>query len=243
MTDTPTLGLMCPSMGSHEPAVDSWITHMTTPHTLVSILKETIGPEAGFLSKCQRFHVADRRDIQGYLHSDLIIHEQGWDARVLREFHDSTVAVVGFVGAQGLAHDDIYKIPYDYTQLARFDVTSNLTDADVHGSRDAAGRRVAVIDSCAVLVCRSFLAGLGGWPIARYPDSSHCSDLWLCSMAHRHGMCVRMVGVSCTHLSGGKGEAGSRWLEAHGTDQGLHRRAHELIYDDFRDLLPLRVAP
>lgn len=227
-------------MGGHEDAVTSWQDTMSKPWPIV-VKDATEGDNAGFLVKCDQGWRETDTTVIGYLHSDLYILEHNWDQRVLAEFGDPEVGVVGFVGALGLGHPDIYKLPYDYQQLARYGVVSNLTDAEVHGERWTGSRRVAVVDSCAVFTRRSFLERIGGWPVERYPNSSHCSDLWLCCNARRHDSSIVMVGVACTHRSGGKGLAGSHWLNTHGGDTTLHRRAHELIYEDFRDVLPIRV--
>lgn len=233
-----SLTLACPSMGGHEEAVVSWQDTMSKPWPVV-VDATTEGPEAGFLTKCEKAWRGTNATIIGYLHSDLFIHEHKWDKRVLQAFDDENVVVVGFVGATHLGHPDIYRVPYDYHQLARADVWSNLTDAESHGGRDAGTRKVAVVDSCAVFTRREFLDRVGGWPVERFPDSSHCSDLYICCRAHRLGASVQLVGVSCTHRSGGKGEAGTRWLDDRGGDLAIHRRAHEVLYDEMRDVLPI----
>lgn len=236
-----SLAVVCPSMGSHEDAVTSWQDTMTKPWP-IRIMAETEGEEAGFLAKCDRGWRETDATIIGYLHSDLTIHEWGWDVRVLHEFQDERVAVVGFVGATRLGHDDLYKTRYDYRQLARGDVWSNLTDAESHGGRDGGSREVAVVDSCAVFVRREFLGRVGGWPLDRYPNTSHCSDLWICAMARRLGQSCRMVGVVSTHRSGGRGGAGTDWLNARGGDMAMHREAHVRLAEDFRDVLPIRIG-
>ncbi len=237
-----SLELICPSMSGHEEAVTTWQDTASKPWK-VTILDETKGDHAGFLTKCESGWRGTDAAVIGYLHSDLFIHEFNWDLRVLAEFTKPNVAVVGFVGAQQLGHEDLFKVPYHFSQLARGDVWSNLTDWRSHGKQEVGSRRVAVIDSCGVFVRRSFLGKCGGWPVDRYPNSSHCSDLWLCCMAHRLGMHSHMVGVTCTHRSGGKGTTGASWLDARGGDTKLHREAHELIYSDFRDVLPIKVQP
>ena len=236
-----TLEVVCPSMGGHVAALESWQKHATREHTYTVDIT-TCGEHAGFLYKCQKGYEESTADVIGYLHADLTIHEKGWDDRVLKEFEWPTVAVVGFVGATRLGHDDIYRVPYDFRQLARGDVWSNLTDAEAHGQRDSGSRPVVVLDSCAIFVRREFLKRVGGWPIGRLPNTSHCSDLWICATAARLGRQVRMVGVSCTHASGGKGASGSKWLDARGGDTLLHRRAHEQVYELLRGVLPLRVG-
>lgn len=235
-----SLELFCPSTGGHEEARQTWLDTMSKPWAIM-IDSTSEGDDAGFLNKCQNFYKFSEADIQAYLHSDLFIHEHGWDQRVLAEFDDPQVGVVGFVGAKRLGYEHIYKVLYDHTQLARADVFSNLTDAEVHGRRETGSQPAAVLDSCALMVRRSLLDRCGGWPVRSYPNNPHCTDLWLCLMARRHGQSVRMVGVGCTHRSGGKGEIGSKWLEQHGTDIVHHRRAHEITYDQFRDVLPVVV--
>ncbi len=236
-----SLALFCPSTGGHEEAVTTWVDTLSKPWG-VTVDAETVGDSAGFLTKCDKFWRTCDAEIIGYLHSDLYMLEHGWDARILAEFEDKQVAVVGVVGALRLGSDDLYRTPYRFTQLARGDVFSNLTDWEVHGAKESGSRRVAVIDSCGVFVRRMLLARIGGWPVDQYPNSSHCSDLWLCCMAHRYGLNVRMVGVACQHRSGGKGGAGSQWLTDRGGDDKMHKAAHSLIYSQFRDVLPIRVS-
>lgn len=236
-----SMEIWCPSTGGHEDARTTWEDTRSRPID-IHVLTETVGEGAGFLRKCEYAWRHSNADMIAYFHSDLAIHEHGWDQRVLAEFEDPSVAVVGFVGATGLGHENIFKTPYAYTQLARYDVWGNLTDAEAHGNRDAGSRNVAVVDSCAVCVRRSFLASVGGWPVERYPNTSHCSDLWICCAARRAGMRVRMVGIGCTHASGGKGAQGVAWLDERGGDVALHRGAHRVTYDEFRDVLPIRVT-
>ena len=241
-----SLAIFVPSTGGHEAAVTSWADTASAPWP-IDIDAATEGEAAGFLTKCDAAWRRTDATVIGFLHSDLTIHEHGWDQRVLAEFAndragDRQVGVVGFVGARQLGMDDFGKLPYKLTQLARGDVVSNLTDAEVHGARRVDPCEVAVVDSCAVFVRRELLTRCGGWPVTRYPNNPHCSDLWICLSALRLGYAVRFVGVACSHRSGGKGQAGSKWLESHGGDSEHHVAAHRLIAEDFRSLLPVRVA-
>ena len=236
-----SLSIVCPSLGGHEAAMTSWLDTMTKPWTI--FVDETAkGDAAGFLTKCDKWWRGTDATVVGFLHADLTIHEAGWDQRVLEAFEDENVGVVGFVGATRLGVDEIYKVPYDYRQLARGDVWSNLSDWSEHGGHETGTRAVAVLDSCAVFCRHSLLDRIGGWPVSRYPNSSHCSDLWICCMAARLHMQTHMVGVAATHRSGGRGSLGEAWLNDRGGDQKLHRLAHELIYEDFRPELPLRIV-
>lgn len=176
------------------------------------------------------------------LHDDLTILEHGWEYRVLHEFGDPSVAVVGFGGALAIGRDDIYKTPYHYIQLARDGFMSNLRDAETHGTRFRDACDVAVLDSFSIIVRRSFLDDIGGWPVDRYPHS-HMQDVWICLKAWEAGKRVRLVGVECEHTSGGRGPEYAKWVETTpwGSDEAMHRESHRLVYDEFRNILPLRV--
>src|SRR5260370_39182009 len=101
-----SLALCCPSTGGHEEAVTSWSDTISRPWP-ITVDAETVVDSAGFLTKCNKFWRTCDADIIGYLHSDLFTLENGWDQRVLGEFQDERVGVVGFVGALGLRERDI----------------------------------------------------------------------------------------------------------------------------------------
>ena len=237
-----SLELFIPAMGpTWQEAATAARDTMSKPWNVeVDDLAE--GEDAGYLSKVQRFHDRTHATVEGLIHADLYLLEKSWDQRVLAQFEDEKVGVVGIVGARRLGHADIYKIPYDYTQLARADVLSNLVDAEAHGARFVGETEVAVLDSCALFVRHSLLDVLGGWPVSTYPNNTHCTDLWISLMARRRGLQTKLVGVKASHRSGGKGDAGVRWLDERGGDVAQHRKAHELTYDQFRDVLPVRIG-
>lgn len=234
--------ILCPSTGGHEEAIQSW--HDTAGNDLCVHVDVTIeGDGAGYLQKAQQFYLNCHSDVLGILHSDLYIHEEHWDQRILAEFGDPSVAIVSFGGSKRHGTADIYKVPYDYKQLARSPFISNLTDAEVHGTRATGSLEVAVVDSMSLFVRREFLDRIGGWPVATFPPS-HCADYYLCLMSHRHGYKIRMVSVSCTHKSGGVGLAGwdyGKWISRTKwkSDEECHRVGHELCYREFRDVLPV----
>ena len=242
-----TLLIACPSTGGHEPALDSWVNTISHPHVIA--VDDTIeGEGAGWLHKVQGIYQASGQDIIAYFHNDLTIHQTGWDEVVLAQFDDPSVAIVSFNGALGHGADDIYYTPYQTVQLARYHFMSNLTDAEAHGRRWLHPCNVATVDSFSMIIRRTFLDEIGGWPIDRYPPS-HASDYWICLMAHRHGYKVRYVPISCTHTSGGVRGDGRfdypKWIAATKwkSDANCHKISHELIYNDFGDILPVRVSP
>lgn len=178
-------------------------------------------------------------NILAYLHDDCIIHDPDWKDRVIREFDDPSVGLVGFGGALGHGSPDLYKAPYDYKQLGRSDFMSNMSDAESHGTRFTGSRDVAVIDGFTLIVRREVLEKSGGWPV-NTPVGYVGYDYWLSCMTRRIGYRIRLVGVPCTHLGGrtfvrlGLGQGPEHWEQ--------YLAAHQYIYDTFRSELPYRVS-
>jgi GT2 family glycosyltransferase len=197
----------------------------------------------GSYDKMYRSSETKDADVLAYIHDDVTVYEKGWDARVLKEFENPEVGVVGFGGALQHGADQIYKLPYDYKQLARWLYKSNVDDAEVHGERFTGACDVAVVDGFAIVVRRSLLDRCGGWPVDTYPPH-HNYDYWICCMAHRLGYRVRCVGVRCQHHGGGTavGAAYHQWCSGTkwGSDAAMHQAGHRLVYEEFRDVLPWR---
>ncbi len=298
-----SLAIFVPSTGGHEEAVHSWLLHEHLPWEV--FVDPTIeGEGAGYLQKVQHYYKNTDADVIAYFHSDLFIREFGWDERVLREFEDPNVVLVSFFGAKELGRPNIYVDPYDYRQLARGGCWSNMRDAEMHGQRCIGSMDVAMIDSFSLIVRRSFLDQIGGWPVNHqcrlYEDlwepcrccgyhcrvcnqrwyrvgiapgteigqilapspsvcegfpvrpkdfpPSHGSDMWLCMMAARHKKKVRLIGIYCSHSSGGvRGDgrfdypawaATTKW----GSDAAMHAWWHQYLYSEFKDVLPIKVA-
>ena len=203
-------------------------------------------PNIGLVPKMQK--VYDwflQEDILCYVHEDVTCHEPNWHERVLAEFTDPRVAVVGFGGATGIGVDDIYKTRYEISQLQRIGYASNQRDWEIHGTRETGAKDVAVVDGFFMAVRREFLREIGGfrWFSHRF----HCYDTALCLMAHRKGWKVRMVGVECTHhgASFSASPEYKKWCHENGTTmEREHEEPHRWMYDwdVARDLLPFRVS-
>jgi len=183
----------------------------------------------------QRIYEGSDQPIIAHLHDDLIIHEDGWDRRVLAEFENPKVGIVGFAGAPGHGHPDMYKQPYTPSSMGRVGFKSNLRNAEVHGARFTGSCEVAVIDGLAIFVRRELLDRCGGWP---RKDSSPIGYFlyteWLCCMAHRLGYTIRLVGVDCDHLGG----------KSTGLNPSMRvdfDAEHKWLYENMRDVLPWRV--
>lgn len=200
-----------------------------------------VNGQQGMLPAYQAAFEICKADVLAFLHDDLIVKEpyqEVW-SRVLDEFQDPQVGLLGFGGAKDHGDPQIYKIPYDYRQLGRSRFMSNMEDAEVHGQRFTGSTEVAVLDGFALIVRRELLEKAGGWPIGT-PIGYVAYDYWLCCMAHRLGYEIRLVGVACKHYGGatfvklGHGKSEAAWQQ--------YVDAHRYIYDEFRDVLPWRCA-
>ena len=183
-----------------------------------------------------------RANILCIVHDDVEVFDPHWAQRVVAEFADPQVAIVGFGGALGIGLPEIYKVPYSINQLQRRLYMSNQTDWQVHGTRETGARDVAVIDGYFMAIRMSFLDEVKGW--SWFPFNFHCYDTCMCLMALRRGYRVRMAGVECTHHGGGTSTKAvyNDWCKVHGTTPELeHSEPHRWMFREFSDLLPLWV--
>ncbi len=171
-------------------------------------------------------------DIICYMHDDVEVFEKNWDIRVLKEFEDPTIGVVGFGGALGLGMGDLYDPPYEIRKFARQQFMSNMRSAELHGARFTGERDVSCFDGFAIFVRRELLKKMGGWPVST-PIGYWWYDQMLGCEAKRRGYRCRLVGVDCEHL-GGKSPS----IVPEDNDA-----CHRYMYENYRDVLPLRVQP
>lgn len=221
--------------------VKSWERTVSTTHE-TTLRENTTDENLGVTGSLQHIYKHSFAPILCYLHSDVEIFEQGWDQRVLAEFDDPSVGVVGFGG--GLQHGtkDIYKTPYALSQLARGGYLSNVRDADHHGTRFQGSCDVAVLDGFCLVVRRGLLDRVGGWPVASLPF--HCYDYWACITTHKLGYRVRLVGVDCQHHGGATSTtpAYQEWSQRilGKTDAQVHAESHRWIYEYGLGYIPWR---
>ncbi len=198
----------------------------------------------GLVGAYQKLYEDQREahEVIAFSHDDVTIHEP-WAQAIAHEFHmDPKVAIVGLGGAKGIGVADIYKTPYQIQQLQRIEYRSNQTDYEIHGARETGACDVAVVDGFFMAVRTSFLDQIGGWKW--FPHRFHMYDVALCLMAHRHGWKVRIVGVNCTHWGGGTSTTADYVQDCR--DRGTsvereHTEPHTWCYNEFRDMLPLRI--
>ena len=183
-------------------------------------------------------------DVIMYIHDDVTVHAADWRRRVEVIFECRPDCVcVGFGGATQLGHDNLYKESYRLPNLARQGYVSNQTDWKTHGGLEKGDKQVAVVDAFFMAVRTDFLRSVGGWPVDHL--THHCLDLWLACEAARHGKQVWMTGVNCTHHGGGSSTKPTykkaKWLQG-GTLEEDHQRPHRWLFDEYRDVLPIKVG-
>ena len=175
-------------------------------------------------------------DILAYIHDDVQMFEDGWDARVLAEFADPAVGIVGFGGALRHGSPDLYRAPYAVNQLARAGYRSNTRDWFNHGKLLTGACNAAVHDGFALICRREFLDRVGGWSQIQGNADFLCYDYAICALARRHGYKIRVVGVDCMHYGGGTSVAV-------GVRQDDYDRSHRWFYEEFTDVIPCEVEP
>lgn len=181
-----------------------------------------------------------------YSHNDVQMIEWGWDeklARLLRTLE--TPGVCGMFGAKGIGTHDIYKAPYHYTQMMRWDCIT------VQSMLDAGARlimadyeRIMVLDGFSLIVnsdmIRSAFAFGGRFDHERFPVH-HMYDQDICVTSHYGGFKNYVLDIDCRH-HGGVTSTRERWAEPLGsTDLKIHREAHRVFYEKWRGRLPVSV--
>lgn len=190
----------------------------------------------GVVGAYEKLYRLSTADVLMYVHNDVYVRERGWDERLLQEFTDPTVGVVGLGGAIRHGHPDLYKVPYHLPHLARSRYISNVDDAETHGERFTGSRDVAVLDGFVVAVRRSLLDRMGGWSaINGRTDRFFCYDYAMCGWARRLGYRVRVVGVRCHHTGG---QTSVKVKDNPITGQQAYDESHRWFYENFRDVLP-----
>lgn len=176
----------------------------------------------------------DTTDYIFFPHNDLLIHEKGWDEKLIRILEGlSDCGVAGFYGAKGLGAPNIYKIPYEMSQLARFENVSNCIRMNpaIHGFRPIRGEteEVAVMDGFSIIVRTELLNKTGGFDRSYPPHHNYDNDICLESMDKGYKNYV--ISMDADHL-GGRTDVGEDWAKPFGkTKAEIHRDAHPVMYN------------
>jgi hypothetical protein len=205
-------------------------------------------------------------DVIACLHDDFEIMEHDWDRKVLKYFTRRwDIGLLGFGGATGLGALDMYQKPYDPMSLARTGFRSDLVDAEVHGVRSVLAERVACLDGFSQIGRREFWEGYRNPMAANDPLRHellwslrpwhvledlgivhHLYDGLLGAIAARNNWETWYVPLRAKHWGGrtAVGDPGYQdWAKQQDPqgDQGFWEQAHRIGYEQFQDVLPLRV--
>lgn len=245
--------------------IESWRDTALNRNLVVHVLingAPYLGTVPAFRQGMQEILLMSGADVIACLHDDFEIEESRWDEKVLRHFErHPECGLAGFGGAVGLGTDDLYKAPYDPMQLARIGFRSNLIDAEAHGLRSLLPERVACLDGFSQVGRRDFWEGFqrqvdkriryqvddAPWTmLGKLGMVHHWYDGALGALAARYGWDTWYLPLRGKHHGGqtAVGDAGyGEWAktQVEGGDQGFWQAAHRLGYDEFRDVLPLRV--
>jgi len=190
----------------------------------------------GVVGSYQWMYEGSGEPILCYLHDDVICREEGWDVRLLKEFEDPKVGLVGFGGALAHGSSELYKRPYELTNLRRMGYLSNVDDAEVHGERFSGSCDVAVLDGFCLCIRRSVLDRIGGWKILIDAYIGFIAyDYVICALVRRLGYRIRVVGCRCHHRGGGTS------VKINVDRQAEYDYAHRWCYENLRDVLPYKV--
>jgi|SRR5215510_3229291 len=223
-------------MQDHVPSkIQEWCINAKPGKTHVRF--NTPEDNRGIVGSYQALYMESDEEVLCYLHDDVICREQDWDKRILKEFEDEKVAIVGAGGATRHGTRDLYKQPYHLPNLRRDGYCSNVDDAETHGERFDGSKDVAVLDGFGLFVRRSFLDRIGGWSLVARGCDFYCYDYAICAIARRYGYRIRVVGLRCHHLGGATSTKGVEGI----TGQEAYDKSHRWFYEEFRDVMPYEV--
>lgn len=187
-----------------------------------------------------------------YTHNDVMIHEKGWDTKIVRLLEAEEerskvlgylpkVGVAGFYGAKGIGTLDIYHSEYRMQQMIRLGNVSNCNrmNAAVHGFRPIQGEveDVAVMDGFSLIVNVDLLKKIDGFD-RNYPPH-HMYDNDICLESLDKGYRNIVIPMDAEHL-GGRTDVGEDWTKNMGmTKQEVHQAAHPVFYNKWS---PVNVA-
>lgn len=176
----------------------------------------------------------DITDYIMFIHTDTLIHEKGWDDKLIKTLEQMpNCGVAGFYGAKGIGAPNLYHSPYDISQLIRLENVSNCNrmSASIHGFRPIRGEfeRVAVMDGFSLIVKTELLNKLGGFDRTYPPHHNYDNDVCLESIDKGYDNYV--ISMDAEHL-GGRTDVGEDWSKPFGKSKSeIHQEAHPIMYN------------
>lgn len=203
-------------------------------------------------------------DIVVFLHSDLVIWENGWDLRVRKEFENrQRLGLVGFVGSdeidpnggRGGGTMSNFKGRVLEGGLNGYPVTWQGSPASAHGKTIMDYQRGAVVDGCVMIISRE------AWNEIGYREDfppHHFYDRLISTQMLEKGFEVGVLGIEFDHISGktvnvekGYQIMAFEWLknyhsnisfhpfmnfdETHNYDADIYKTAEDMWLNEYRD--------
>lgn len=193
-------------------------------------------------------------DLLFFIHDDFIIHEEGYDQRLIEAFRDDPK--LGLVGVIGSPEFDAMG-GRGFLSFSNFQGKSGGSPAEAHGHRFAGFMPAASVDGCALCFRRDFLLEL---PVKEGFPPHHFYDRLFSAQMLERGHRVGLLGIACDHLSGrtscsfeGWDTLAREWCEANGVfregtngwDHQIYLEAEAQFLAEYRDekrFIPLRVG-
>ncbi len=209
-------------------------------------------------------------DVVAYLHNDMMVREEGWDARILAAFDkDPKLALVGFLGSneidgaggRGLGTTSSY-MGFEYE-------TISASKAEIHGRRTIGTEAAAVVDHCSMIFRIAMLKQLPAQEESGYAPHHFYDRILSCEILSKYWH-IAMIGIQCDHSGGGTGlckvphegvelgvlnrnESYKKWLtqksisfkEDDNLDLVVYKEAEKIFLNKWRDqlaFLPLKVS-
>jgi len=169
-------------------------------------------------------------DILMFMHSDFMVHERGWDDKILSAFKaDPKLGLLGAVGGSVAA-----------TNGGRANVLCSFRDAHVHGTPTPHGVHPAVLlDGCCMIFRKSAMDGI---PELNFPAHHFHDKMWSIQMV-MNGYRVGVIKLDCDHLGGRTScqpecqESFKKW----GGEQAIYNSAERKYLEKWGPLFPMSV--
>jgi hypothetical protein len=203
--------------------------------------------------------ISPETDIVAVFHSDLFVHERGFDRRIVDAFDSyPQLGLLGFVGSNEIDASGGWGLGtvsnFQGKTVASMGQPWTGSPAEVHGRREAGIERAAVVDGCAMVFRRRVLESIPFLP--NFPPH-HFYDRLLSCQVIELGHLVAVLGIACDHIFGQTANATSyrelakRWCRQHfgfddmdNPDLEIYRPAEARWLNQYRDrsrMVPLRV--
>jgi hypothetical protein len=148
-------------------------------------------------------------DVIAFFHSDFIVAEKDWDARVMNEFiKDPKLGMIGFIGSNeidsaggrglGTTSNFLGGSYKDSDGLANVKTWQG-SPAEPHGKRGTGFTPAAVVDGCSMIFRKKCLEQIA--MREKFPPH-HFYDKLLSCEVREHGWKMGVLGIGCDHISG-----------------------------------------